>query len=130
MIRYALRRQAGCSYERLTPLQSRRLRPMTLGPEIVEWSGTRPAWQRAVLGRLARGAVLGAEDYADIAERLITGGAESDAPVSEIDLGVGGLPGERVNLLSVEAVSNVNALVGGQKLTFGSIGLTVVYGDN
>jgi energy-coupling factor transporter ATP-binding protein EcfA2 len=38
--------------------------------------------------------------------------------------------GQQVRLLEVGDVANVNALVSGQRLTFGAEGMTVVYGDN
>jgi energy-coupling factor transporter ATP-binding protein EcfA2 len=103
---------------------------MTLEEEIVEWSKTRPAWQRVALGRLARGEVLKIEDLKQIAARLVSGKAESGVPLSGDDLGGGAAGRQRVALRSVTAVANVNALVGDQRLTFDPSGLTVVYGDN
>ena len=106
------------------------IRAMSLVQEILEWSATRPAWQRAALGRLARGDVLDAGEMAEIASRLTLGRAEPAALLSLADLGGSDASRQRVGLVSVAAISNVNALVGGQKLTFGAKGLTVVYGDN
>ncbi len=103
---------------------------MTLEEEILAWSEGRPAWQRAVLGRLARGEVLGPQDYKEIATGLASGEKEVAAPLGAADLKGGGRAYAGVRLLSVAAIAHVNALVRDQSLTFGSQGLTVVYGDN
>jgi energy-coupling factor transporter ATP-binding protein EcfA2 len=103
---------------------------MSLEDEVVDWASSRPTWQRAVLGRLARGESLGPSEYKEIAAKLASGRTQAAAPLSTADLPGAGLPRRQVRLRSVQAIAHVNALVGGQTLTFGREGLTVVYGDN
>jgi energy-coupling factor transporter ATP-binding protein EcfA2 len=103
---------------------------MTLEEEIVAWSEGRPAWQRAVLGRLARGEAIGPPAYKEIAARLASSQGEAAPPFAASDLKGGGRAHKGVRVLSVAAIAHVNALVGDQSLTFEPQGLTVVYGDN
>jgi hypothetical protein len=84
---------------------------VSLEEEIADWAQSRPTWQRAVLRRLASGDALTDESNA------------SDLPTRPSD-------GRCVRLVSLEPVAHVNALLVGQRLTFGKQGLTVAYGDN
>ncbi len=60
----------------------------SLESEIVEWSVSRPMWHVAVLRRLAKGEVLDADDFAEIADRLASGGSWE-----ELALEAGEMPG-------------------------------------
>lgn len=104
---------------------------MALAQDLLEWVGSRPWWQQRALGHLAAGGPLGAADYQAIAAELLT-----DPPATPKDGWLSGSlepspsDGEQVRLLAVGDLSNVNALVADQTLTFGDSGMTVVYGDN
>jgi len=104
---------------------------MALDEDLFDWALSRPWWQQLALARLASGQLLGDSDYIVVADALQ---GLSPAPAQGSWLGgtlrpvvTGGAP---VRLLAVGDVSNVNALVDDQKLTFEAAGLTVVYGDN
>ncbi len=103
---------------------------MSLEDEIVEWGETRPRWQRHVLGRLARGDSLGAEEYREIADALVTGADSRLTGFTSDDLPGLDVGAPRVAIAAIQRVDHVNALVDGQGLTFEVDGLTVVYGDN
>ncbi|MEX5385621.1 DNA repair protein, partial [Cronobacter muytjensii] len=104
---------------------------MTLAEDLLSWAQSRPWWQQQVLARLAAGETLGTDDYKAIAESLL-----NEPPEAPEGGWLGGMlepspsHGQPVRLLDVGDVSNVNALVPGQRLSFGRTGMTVVYGDN
>lgn len=102
----------------------------SLESEIVQWSTSRPAWQVAVLRRLARGEALSRDDYAEIAAQLASGSELTETPLQPEE--VPGAQGGRgqVSLKSLEVSLSVNALIPGQGLQFPDDGLVVVYGDN
>jgi hypothetical protein len=104
---------------------------MALEEELIDWAASRPAWQRAVLVRLAHGEEITNEDIAAIARRLIDGSQESPTGLTVDDLpGAGHSAGKTVTLTAIHPVAHVNALRDGEVLTFNDQGITVVYGDN
>lgn len=104
---------------------------MSLEQEIADWAASRPAWQQAAFAELAAGNTLGSTDFEAIARRLTDGREERPTvALTASDLPGAAASGRRVSLLSVQPVAHVNALLGGQELTFSTDGLTVVYGDN
>jgi len=103
---------------------------MPLEDQIVEWSRTRPAWQRVVLRRVAEGDALADRDYDQVVEDML---ASRAAP--EVEFGLAQLPEAAsgdlsVRLVSIEKAEHVNALASETPLTFEPSGLTIVYGDN
>lgn len=104
---------------------------MALTEDLLAWATSRPWWQQQALARLAAGGSLGTSDYKGIATTLL-----ADPPVppeggwlgSTLEPSPSG--GEQVRLLVMDELANVNALVPDQRLTFGTTGMTVVYGDN
>jgi len=104
---------------------------MALAEDLLTWAATRPWWQQQILARHAEGGTFTAADYSVIAESLLV-----DAPTPPRGGWLGGTlepapsDGEQVRLLGIGNLANINALVPDQHLTFGSSGLTVVYGDN
>jgi energy-coupling factor transporter ATP-binding protein EcfA2 len=104
---------------------------MALAEDLLEWVRLRPWWQQRALAHLAVVGPLNAADYQAIATELLT-----DPPATPKDGWLSGSlepspsDGEQVRLLAVGDLSNVNALVADQTLTFGDSGMTVVYGDN
>lgn len=103
---------------------------MPLEEQIVEWSRTRPAWQRIVLKRVAEGEVLTDQDYDQLVEDMLASKA-----VPAVEFGLAQLPqaapgDSPVKLVSIEKPEHVNALASDTPLTFEPSGLTIVYGDN
>ena len=106
---------------------------MSVLEEILEWSESRPAWQRDALRRLVLNGELSDDDIRELSE--ISKSAHGLAEQQEVvpltrdlvpDKGAGSA---QVTLLSIYHHRGVNALAEGQTLKF-SPGLTVVYGDN
>src|SRR5262245_59540778 len=105
---------------------------MSLEEQIVEWSATRPSWQRAVLRRVAAGESLSGSDYDKLVADLVAG---NEPQGKEASFGLENLPQAEVGdppvkLVSIEKPEHVNALASDQALTFESTGITIVYGDN
>ena len=103
---------------------------MALEEQIVEWSATRPAWQRRVLRRVAKGEPLSSRDFDRLVDKMVAGELGPD-----VKFGLGDLPRATaehppVRLLSISEPEHVNALRSDRPLTFGPSGLTIVYGDN
>jgi len=106
------------------------MRPMTLETGLAEWVATRPDWQKEAVATFCRNETLSQEDVSGIADRLIAGTYPRSQGITAKDVPGRSLTGEPVRLLAVGDVSGVNALLPGQRLTFGDSGLTIVYGDN
>lgn len=99
--------------------------------DIVEWAQSRPAWQRNLIARIARGVEVSSEDVATLAEQLVAASVTLEEPVLELKhIPTGNAANSRVGLIGIGNLANVNALLPDQKLTFGALGLTVIYGDN
>lgn len=102
----------------------------TIEDAIAEWAATRPAWQQEVLRTLAKGEALDQDAIDAIADDLVAGKEPSVVPLKASEVPGTQAAGACVALRSIREVSNVNALLDHQEMTFGSAGLTVVYGDN
>jgi energy-coupling factor transporter ATP-binding protein EcfA2 len=100
----------------------------TIAAEIVRWASGRPGWQQAALCDLAAGRDPG-EDLEALVARIKAGKGGGEI-LTEEEIPVAGPASRRVELVSVDELRNVNALVAAGDLTFGKRGLTVVYGDN
>lgn len=103
---------------------------MSLEQQIVEWSTSRPPWQRAVLREVAMGNVLSDEYYAQLVETLALG-----KKVAEVHLTLDRLPqvsagDPPVRLISIVHPDHVNAISSDRPLTFAANGVTIIYGDN
>lgn len=103
---------------------------MTLNEDLAIWLNARPEWQKDAVARLCRNERLSAEDVAAIADKLVAGTYPTAAPIDPA-----GIPGsteeaDAVNLLQLTDVEGVNALIGGQILSFGEAGLTIIFGNN
>ena len=105
---------------------------------ILDWSQSRPDWQRDALRRLVEQNSLDETDVdalVALCEQqcgLREPGAEElqAIPLERRHLPSVAETGEDVALESIADVRHVNALAGNQVLTFGQTGLTVIYGDN
>ena len=99
--------------------------------ELVSWSVKLPSWQRDALRRLV---VSGSLTDGCLAELLAICcgevGAPAALPCNSTHIGTGSSARQTVSLIAIRNPSGVNALTGGQQLTFGPSGLTVIYGEN
>jgi energy-coupling factor transporter ATP-binding protein EcfA2 len=98
--------------------------------EIVSWAATRPGWQQSVMRRLADGAAFADDEVDQLATLLVVGSAQDASPLTVQDVPGAHAAGDCVALTSIRNLTNINALLEDQELTFGATGLTVVYGDN
>jgi energy-coupling factor transporter ATP-binding protein EcfA2 len=103
---------------------------VSIEDEIVAWASTRPAWQRVVLRRIARGEEFSAEDVSSLVDRMVDQSSSESEPFDVDDLPARADTDSCVRILEIRRVSHVNALVQDEPLTFADSGLTVVYGDN
>lgn len=103
---------------------------MALEQQIVAWSKTRPAWQRAVMRRTAVGDPLSNEDYDQLVEDILAPTARVEDTFGLEHFPKTGTDDPPVRLVSIAEPEHVNALESDQPLTFEANGLTIVYGDN
>lgn len=103
---------------------------MALEEKIVEWSTTRPAWQRWVLRRVAAGNVLSDADFDQLVADVVTPRTGQKVIFSLEQFPQTTAEDPPVRLLSIGKSEHVNALESNQLLTFEPNGLTIVYGDN
>lgn len=96
--------------------------------DILRWSGDIPAWQRDALRRLCHQAKLEPADLTSLV--AICKAAEESLPLNASHVRDPAASRAVVTLGSLYGLSNVNALAPGERLSFGKIGLTVIYGDN
>ena len=106
---------------------------LTVLSEILEWSVTRPPWQRDALRRLVTRGPLRKTDIQELAILCKSSYGLADAPTA-VPLEHSHLPQpeevkKSVSLLSLKHRAGVNALAPSQAVTFGPQ-LTVVYGAN
>jgi hypothetical protein len=104
--------------------------------EIQQWSATQPAWQQEAAVRLFERGQLTSADDADLFALLLSvhgipdpNGRTPRAFSADL-VAPDQPPGKVVQLGSMSPLRHVNALADGAKLTFGSTGLTAIYGDN
>jgi energy-coupling factor transporter ATP-binding protein EcfA2 len=103
---------------------------VSLEEQIVEWSVSRPSWQRGVLRRVALGHDFSAKDYDDLVNTIL-----SSRDIGDTSFGLEHLPQIKagdppVRLVSIANSEHVNALVSDKPLTFDEAGITIIYGDN
>lgn len=103
---------------------------MTLNEDLASWVATRTDWQNDAVARFCRNETLSAEDITAIADQLIAGTYPTAADISVADIPGSTAAGDPVNLVQVADVAGVNALIGGQTLSFGAAGLTIIFGNN
>ncbi|MDZ5144154.1 AAA family ATPase [Microbacterium testaceum] len=103
---------------------------MTLNEDLASWLDARPDWQKDAVSRFCRNEALSTEDVAEIADKLIAGTYPTAASVDVADIPGSTAAGDSVALVQVADVQGVNALIGGQTLSFGSAGMTIAFGNN
>ncbi|MEE8186722.1 MAG: AAA family ATPase [Nitrososphaerales archaeon] len=101
--------------------------------EILDWSSSRPDWQRDALRRFITQGTLADSDLEELVAlcKVPHGLAERRdlAPLERHHIPIRGPAVEVVNLEKLTHHHGVNALASGQTITFGP-GLTIVYGGN
>lgn len=109
---------------------------MSILQQIQAWSETLPTWQRDAVARLYSCDALTVDDYATIyahlkADHGIPYDAEYDKKtLSAEQVGARQKPGQRVQIVAIKNLRNVNALAAGQRLPIRAEGLSVIYGEN
>ena len=99
--------------------------------DILEWAKARPTWQRNLFKRIARGETIDETYISSVAQAIVDKEVTLEAPeLAAADLPTGTAGGDTVELRSIGELKFVNALLDDQKLTFGAMGVTVIYGDN
>ena len=103
---------------------------MPLEEDIVAWSATRPAWQRSILKRIAKGDLPSDSDYGDLVEDLVTGTTLEDVTFGLEELPQAAPGDAPVSLVSITEMEHVNALDSSEPLTVEPTGITLIYGNN
>ena len=102
--------------------------------EVLVWSERLPAWQRDALRRIVLQPELSSETLDQLAELCKKAHGLSTTEAVAQPLAIAHVPppttGSSIALKAVEHVSDVNALAPGQEVSFGTAGLTVVFGSN
>lgn len=96
--------------------------------DILKWSADIPAWQRDALRRLCSQAKLEPTDVTSLV--AICKAVERGQPLDATHVRDPAASHAVVTLGALHGLSNVNALAPGERLSFGTTGLTVIYGDN
>jgi len=103
---------------------------MALEEQIIEWSRTRPAWQRLVLQRVAKGERFSEDEIEKLIDDIIAARVDHQAAFGLDHLPQATPEDPPVRLVSIAEPEHVNALESDGPLTFAPDGLTIVYGDN
>lgn len=111
---------------------------MTVLNDILDWSVDRPLWQRDALRRIVTKSDVNDHDVEEFLELCLTqrGTVEKESPaptaepLSEENVPQSDGGREKVTLLGLSEVHGVNALQPDQELSFGSEGLTLIFGYN
>lgn len=109
--------------------------PKSVFETILGWSTGRPLWQQDALRRIIAVGKLTAEDKAALVQLCLKGRGAEGVAIEALPLAAEHIPrlgtaGSAVSLMSISNVRGVNRLSGDQTLSFGTTGITVIYGDN
>jgi energy-coupling factor transporter ATP-binding protein EcfA2 len=104
----------------------------TIEQELADWAKTRYPWQQYALRRIATGQPFSQADVVKLADEIIANKYTKPASPALKTTDISGVsdPEATVALKCIRDLSNVNALIEAQELTFAETGLTVVFGDN
>ena len=97
--------------------------------DILAWSRDRPDWLRDALRRLMVGSEFSDLDIDEL-EAICLGTGGDASPLSGEHIAPQRLAGKPVAITGLSDPVAVNALAGGQGISFAATGLTIVYGDN
>jgi energy-coupling factor transporter ATP-binding protein EcfA2 len=104
----------------------------TIEQELADWAKGRYPWQQYALRRIATGQTFTQADVVTLADEIIANKHAQPATPALKATDITGVsdPEAAVALKSIRDLTNVNALLEAQELTFAETGLTVVFGDN
>ena len=110
-------------------------KPKTVLETVLEWSTTRPGWQRDALRRIVRKGGLDDNDIKELVVlckdgRLHPSTAATVKPLERSHLPANPGAADAIALLAIKEVVGANNLAPSQTLEFCPTGLTVIYGDN
>ncbi|WP_442181077.1 AAA family ATPase [Rhizobium leguminosarum] len=102
---------------------------------ILDWSQSRPAWQRDALRRIVTSGTLDPTGVSEILDLCRKEHGVPDIALEAAPLEVGHLPanpgnGSAITLASLSDIVGVNQLAAKQTLPFEQHGLTIIYGPN
>lgn len=108
---------------------------MSAYAKVLEWSQTLPSWQRDALRRLATPISLSSTDIEQLVAACVAEANQRIASPALVPMDGGHVPscaigGPTATLAGISASKSLNAIADDQSLTFGSDGLTIIYGDN
>jgi ABC-type cobalamin/Fe3+-siderophores transport system ATPase subunit len=109
---------------------------MSILQEILCWTKGLPTWQSDAVARLLAKPVLTADDLADLFALLKVAHGIPDPknrkpkPLTADQLPAPVKVSTHVELRAMKNMRHVNAIAENQRLSFGTSGLTVIYGDN
>mgnify|MGYP000860341785 FL=1 len=109
---------------------------MSILQDIVEWSGDLPDWLSDAARRAFEKEKLEPSDFDDFAAMLMASrGVPDEAGRVPVRLAKDMVParmepGEKVSLLKLGSLANINAIDSSQSLDFAPEGITIVYGSN
>lgn len=120
---------------RLKGVSNADIRERTVLETILDWSQSRPMWQRDALRRIVAKGRLDQNDHADLLKICKRARGSIDTGPEPTPLAQAHIPstpgnGDCVTLTSLSAVRGVNNLAPDQTLTFQERGLSIIYGDN
>jgi hypothetical protein len=102
---------------------------VTVLDALLQWSASRPLWQRDALRRLVTAGVVEDAEIVTYATACL-GEEVALEPLTQAHLPASPVEEHPVAILGIHSAVNVNSLMHGEHLTFGEAGLTIVYGDN
>jgi hypothetical protein len=108
----------------------------TILQEIQLWSEELPAWQQHAIAKIYSKDELDPRDYDDVYALLKAAHRIPDTEnrvASKLGVGEVAAPpaaGQLIQIAAIKNLANVNALAGDQRLSLGTTGLTVIYGEN
>ncbi|MGP5009202.1 AAA family ATPase [Brachybacterium tyrofermentans] len=102
---------------------------MTIETDIITWGLERPGWQQDVMVALANGEQYGPGQISALVDEVVAGSRNTPSQEAK-NIQVKSAVAEQIDLAAIADLRGVNALVDGQRLSFATTGLTVVYGDN
>ncbi len=103
--------------------------------ELSQWTTTLPYWEQAALEKIVGGIKFADEDYEELLQYLLEDAGlakpKEQRPTLHFpkQIDADALPARPVQLVSISNLQNINALVPGQILTFGTA-ITAIYGGN
>lgn len=100
---------------------------MTTNEELIEWINEQPAWVRKATSLYYQQDMITEQDISDLADLCLSG--NDDFKVADLNLISRGSC-QCFSIRSIRNIKGVNAISSEQPLTFGTKGITVVYGLN